>query len=118
MATTSRRALDPDGVEQVADPHSEVAELVRLEAQSIERLARFAKMALDAGLDERQVRLAERQGHRLAAAFGAALDKHPIGAELSGFSRAELVRLFAAELRALEASPEVVEGQASQPGAR
>src|SRR3954469_6467304 len=48
-------ALDPDGVEQVADPHSEVAELVRLEAQSIERLARFAKMALDAGLDERQV---------------------------------------------------------------
>lgn len=47
--------------------------LVVLEAQERDRCARFAKLALDAGIAERQVRLAEQQVDMVAAALSAAI---------------------------------------------
>lgn len=44
--------------------------LARLEGDERDRCANFAKIAVAAGLAERQVRLAERQGAMLAAMFG------------------------------------------------
>lgn len=43
--------------------------LVELEAAERDRCARFAKLALDAGIAERQVRIAESQGALLASAM-------------------------------------------------
>lgn len=54
--------------------------LVELELKERELCARFAKLALDAGLDERRVRLAERQIDTLDAVLRAALDRAGLGA--------------------------------------
>src|SRR3954451_10234720 len=113
---TMVEAIDPDGARQLSDPGSEVAQLAHLEAQSTERLARFSKMAIDAGVDERRVRLVERQAQALAHAFTTALDQHPLGAEMTTSQRAELVRLFAAQLALLESGAGDVEGQAREVG--
>ena len=40
---------------------------VRVQQESMERLARFSKMALDAGVEERRVRLSERFGEAIAS---------------------------------------------------
>jgi len=100
----------------VGDPTSRAAELVRLEATATERLARFSAMALSAGVAERRMRMAERQAQGLAHAFTAALDAHPVGAQLQGAQRAELVRLFGAQLALLESDAGDVEGQAREVG--
>src|SRR4051812_1432949 len=89
---TMVEAIDPDGAQQLSDPGSEVAQLAHLEAQSTERLARFAKMAIDAGVDERRIRLVEGQAQALAHAFTTALDQHSMAARLSNQDRAEFVR--------------------------
>ena len=65
--------IDPEGVEAIADPAGVHAELHRLEMLATERLARFSKMALDAGVAERRIRLVERQAQALAHP-GPALD--------------------------------------------
>lgn len=53
--------------------------LVQLEAQERDRCAKFAKTALDAGIAERQVRLAERQGELIAAVLRAVLSDPELG---------------------------------------
>src|SRR3954454_17350189 len=117
--------LDPDGsaisdpAAPAAGPHrplAPAAELHRLEAQATERLARFSKMALDAGVAERKVWLVARQAEALAHAFTTALDQHPTAVEMSVAERAELVRLFAAQLALLESDAGDVEGQAREVG--
>jgi hypothetical protein len=105
--------LDPDG-SAISDPAAPAAELHRLEAQATERLARFSKMALDAGVAERKVRLVARQAEALAHAFTTALDQHPMAARLSNQDRAEFVRLFAAQIALLEAGAGDVVGQARE----
>src|SRR3954451_18745111 len=90
--------VDPEGIQAIADPAGVCAELHRLEAQSTERLARFSKMALDAGVAERRIRLVERQARALAHAFTTALDQHSMASRLSNADRAEFVRLFAQQL--------------------
>lgn len=45
----------------------------QMEAEWLDRAARYAKMALDAGVAERQVRIAERTGARIAAALEEAV---------------------------------------------
>src|SRR3954468_15761568 len=42
---------------------------IRLEQEALDRLARFSKMALDAGVAERQTRITKRAGTRIAAAL-------------------------------------------------
>src|SRR3954453_10762482 len=113
-----RAMLEVENAEDadIADPNSRVAELARLEIEATERLARFSKMALDAGVAERRIRMAERQAQALAHAFTTALDAHPMASRLSNAERAELVRLFAAQLALLEAPPPNVEGQAGEVG--
>ena len=52
-----------------------VRALVIIEAQERDRAARFAKLALDAGIAERQVRIAERQGAILEQVLIGVLDE-------------------------------------------
>lgn len=65
--------------------------LVKLYNQALERLARLAKLALDAGLEERQVRLAEDQGRLVAELFRAALDDRELGLSELQKSRAQML---------------------------
>jgi hypothetical protein len=59
-----------------ADPeHSSLSPWGRVQAEGMDRLARFSKMALDAGVAEKQVRIAERHGEELAKVIGAALSE-------------------------------------------
>src|SRR4051794_13197912 len=102
-------ALDPEK-DLVEIPSSRAAELARLEGQCLERWARFSRMALDVGVAEPRVRMAERQAQVIAAAFGNALDKHSLGAERQGRQLAELVRLFGAKLELLEAGRTTIHG--------
>jgi hypothetical protein len=48
--------------------------LVRMWGEERERHARFCKMALDAGIDERRVRIQEEQGVMMARVIAAVLD--------------------------------------------
>lgn len=61
--------------------------LVELEAAERDRCARFAKLALDAGIDERRVRVAERQAEVLEQVLRRAL-------ALAGFEGADAVRVI------------------------
>lgn len=76
--------------------------LVHLWNQERERAARFAKMALDAGIAERMVHLAEGQGQQIVAIVTAVLD-HPdlaLGADARAVGR----KVAADQLRALAAA--------------
>ncbi len=64
-----------------------------------ERLVKFAKLAIDAGVPEHRVRVAEEDALHLARAFERALDG--FAQELSPAMRDALKRALAAELRAL-----------------
>src|SRR3954449_9112667 len=99
---------------EIAEPNTRVAGFARLEIEATERLARFSKMALDAGVAERRIRIAERQAQALAHAFTTALDASAMGSRMSAQDRAELVRLFARQLVLLEQGAGDVEGQAHE----
>jgi hypothetical protein len=55
--------------------------LVRLESEERDRCARLCKLAIDAGIAERQVRMAEREGATLAAVIRRVLDGLGLSAE-------------------------------------
>ncbi len=74
--------------------------LVRMWSEERDRAARLAKMAIDAGLAEKQVRLAERQGQVIAHIFTSVLDDDSLG--LSREQRDAGRSLAARHLRALE----------------
>lgn len=76
--------------------------LVDLYNTERDRLARFAKLAIDAGVAERQVRIAERQAEQLGAAFGRAVEAVEA---ISPEGRLALRQALAAELRGLAAGP-------------
>lgn len=66
--------------EGVAVPVEEaIRGLVELEAQERDRCARFAKVALDAGIAERQIGLAERTGALIADVLRAVLADPELG---------------------------------------
>lgn len=69
-----------------------------LEAKALGDLARWAKMAIDAGVAERMVRIAEGTGERLASALEDALE----GVELAPGQRQAIVQRFAGSLARLE----------------
>lgn len=64
-----------------------------------DRLARYAKLCLDAGVDERRVRVAEQQAQVLGQAIGRALDDGEVA--LTPAQRQALRAAMARELRAL-----------------
>jgi hypothetical protein len=80
--------------------------LARLEAEERDRCASFAAKAVAAGLAERQVRLAERQGQEMAGVFRRVLAALGLSAE-----QAALVPgLLAREVGAITGAPKIIEG--------
>ena len=73
---------------------------LRLEREETERLARFSKMALDAGVAERRVRIAERTAQIIAQALEETLA--PL--DLPAKRRAELAAEFGSRLMLLEST--------------
>jgi hypothetical protein len=80
-----------------------------LEAKALADLARWAKMAIDAGVAERMVRIAEGTGERLASALEEALE----GVELPPGQRQVVVQRFAASLSRLEREQPAITAKAS-----
>jgi hypothetical protein len=71
--------------------------LVAMYDEERDRLAKFAKLALDAGVDEKLVRIAEAQGQQLAGVVRAAVRAAAADGEQAGLEAA------AAEMRRLRA---------------
>lgn len=80
-----------------------------LEAKALGDLARWAKMAIDAGVAERMVRIAEGTGERLASALEDALE----GEELGPGARLRIVQRFGASLSRLEREQPAITAKAT-----
>lgn len=82
------------------EDHKARAFWMEAQGQALDRSARVSKAALDAGIAERRVRLAERTGALIASAAERAMGRmaRPIPVE----DRAEFARLFQVELARLE----------------
>jgi hypothetical protein len=89
-----------------ATPGGDVAVYVRLEAEWLDRMAKWSKMALDAGVAERAIQIAERTGQRIAAALDEAVE--PL--DLDPVARAGLVERFVGRLQALEQASDDEDG--------
>ncbi|HEY5224952.1 MAG TPA: hypothetical protein VIJ18_18130 [Microbacteriaceae bacterium] len=76
---TLRQALVADAYGEFGKTGEYIRGLVRLEAEERDRIANFATKALNAGLAERQVRLAERQGELLALVVTKIIDSSALG---------------------------------------
>jgi hypothetical protein len=77
--------------------------LLRMYDDERDRVARIAKAALDAGVAERQVRLAERVGAELAEVLGAVFDDAALA--LTQKQRARLPEVLRRHLTALDGPP-------------
>lgn len=86
--------------------------LAKLEADERDRCANFAGKAVAAGLAERQVRLAERQGALMAGVFDAA-GRAAVAAGMPDRWLAVPRDALASEMRGLLAGPAAIEGRAS-----
>lgn len=75
-----RLIQDPDSG-RVTKIDEYVRAMALIEAQERDRAAKFAKMAIEAGLAERQVRLAERQGALIEQVLVAAFEHLELTAE-------------------------------------
>jgi hypothetical protein len=115
IVTTTRRRVEV-GEDGAGTPAVEVEQRigaatmnvwVAYRAQALERLARFAKMAADAGVDERRVRVQERQLDALAAVVNAVL----ADLRAAGLSP-ELEAAAAESFRAHAAQLDVIAGSA------
>lgn len=73
---------------------------IKVRQTAMERLAKFSKMALDAGVAERQVKMAEGTGEDLAVAIGTILQ----GLSLTAEQEALAPRLVRDALELLEGS--------------
>src|SRR5215203_85264 len=71
---------------------------VRMEQEALDRLARVAKMALDGGVAERQIKIVERTGAKIAAALDEAIA--PLG--LPPAEQSATVQRFVRALTVLE----------------
>lgn len=110
MASYFRRKVD--GLADADEVSGgELAPWARLEVEATDRLARYCKMALDAGVAERRVRLAERMGALIAEAIERAL----ASIQLPPAQRAKLARAVQTELALLEAG--TVDGTAIEEAA-
>ncbi len=76
--------------------------MVDLYNQERDRLVKYSKMCLDAGVDERRVRVAELQAQKMAQAFNETLNSVP---DLTPDQRETLRRTLADRLRHLSSTP-------------
>jgi hypothetical protein len=84
-------------------PKGEVAFALIQEREELDRAAKFSKMAIDAGVAERQVKLAERTGELIAAAMEDALADVDLPADQRGL----LAAAFARRLQTLEQTVDI-----------
>lgn len=95
------QTLDREGgrvTQEVTTFQQELNLWVQIRQQAVDRLAKFSKMALDAGIAERQVNMAEMAGGQLAPA----LQEIFTGLELSLEQEQRLPELVRAALERLE----------------
>jgi hypothetical protein len=88
---------------ELVDPDGRPCVWVRLESEWVDRSTRTAKAALDAGVAERQIRIAERTGARIAGALEEAVEPLDLSAE----ARTQLVARFVTALTRLEQTEDV-----------
>jgi hypothetical protein len=100
--------FDADRDGRIYATEEAVRGLAKLEAEERDRCASFATKAIAAGLAERQVRLAERQGALMASTFRGALDDADVPAEV----RARIEQAFMRRM-SLVAGDRVIEGSAA-----
>lgn len=98
---------DADRFGRVYDTEEAIRGLARLEAEERDRCANFAAKAVAAGLAERQVRLAERQGAQMYAVFARVLERLGLSEE----QRAVLSVVLPEEIGALTGAPLTIEGE-------
>lgn len=96
---------DADRYGRVYAVEEAIRGLAKLEADERDRCAKFAKLAIDAGLGERMVRLAETQGALMASVFGRVHDRLVTALGLSAdqvdSAKRLLPALLAEEIRGL-----------------
>jgi len=95
-----RKTVGDNGLldEALLDADGRPVPWARVEAEMLRDLGRFSKMALDAGVAERQVRIAERVGQSITAALEGALQN----VDLPDGVRSQVVASFADRLMQLE----------------
>lgn len=89
--------VDKDGTEHVVGEQERA--MVKLYGQWADRLAKYAKAALDAGIEKRRVEMAERQGESIVVVINNVLVKMGLDGEAIRKARS----LAAEELRVLDA---------------
>lgn len=100
--------FDADRDGRIYATEEAVRGLAKLEAEERDRCANFAAKAVAAGLAERQVRLAERQGALMASTFRGALDDADVPAEV----RQRIEQAFMRRM-SLVAGDNVIDGTAA-----
>lgn len=98
VTTSTRSTADGTTTEETRRP-KELHVWIRVRQDAVDRLARYSKMALDAGVAERQVRLAERYGTSIARLLGGVLE----GLELSPEQQARAPEVVRRAMVLLEA---------------
>lgn len=98
--------FDADRHGRVYATEEAVRGLAKLEAEERDRCAAFAAKAVAAGLAERQVRLAERQGALMASVFRGALDDAAIPDEV----RRRVEQAFMQRMAVVAGDAKVIEG--------
>lgn len=98
--------FDADREGRVYATEEAIRGLARLEAEERDRCAGFAAKAIAAGLAERQVRLAERQGALMASVFRGALDD----AGLSDEARRRVEQAFVRRMGVVAGDGRAIEG--------
>ncbi len=96
----SGKGDEPAGSEKITTTHAELHIAVQALMAAEDQLAKYAKIALDAGVEERRVRAMEQVAGSLAAVFDAVF----AGLELSAAQRALAPALVERHLQTLEAS--------------
>jgi hypothetical protein len=105
----TRTVQHPDGTRTV-ESRAAVNPWVKLYQDERDRLVRVAKAAMDAGVEERRVRLAEQQAQRLAAVIRAILTD--LGHDLEDDRVRKVVRLRLLEGAGEGSSPRFIEPSA------
>lgn len=105
---TSRSGSE-ESYEETADTFSppELHIWIRVRQDAVARLAKYSKMALDAGIAERAVQIAEEAGERLAVAIRSILESLDLSVE----QERKAPEIVSSALRLLEQAPETIEGR-------
>lgn len=94
-ALVEREAAERDG-----GPQTETTFALQMLKESQHELARYCKMALDAGIADRRVKIAQRHGELIAGAIERAMGK--MAEQWTSERRAEFARYVEAEMLRLE----------------